>query len=159
MRHRWLSALVTTLLLAGCATAEDLELPGRPHASPDASPDVTIDASPPVSDASTGDGGSDTTTPPDTTTPADSGAPDTGPVDTGASDTGTIDTGDPDTGTIDTGAPDTGVVDTGVGGGCMYCSTGSCVLPLQDYGCLLDCIVMGYFDCDYQWTTTTCTCK
>ena len=59
--------------------------------------------------------------------------------------------------------PDTGTfpVDTGPTGGspCMYCSTGTCPTPISDYSCLLNCLLDGYSDCDYDPSkSTACTC-
>lgn len=103
----------------------------------------------------------DSTAKPDTGTGKDTGTASDSTIDSGTKDTSvTTDSGvDPDTGfDPDTGSdpdtgfdPDTGsVFDTGTpGGACLYCSSGTCALPLEDYSCLLNCLLDGWLDCTY----------
>ncbi|MBL8720797.1 MAG: hypothetical protein JNL79_32720 [Myxococcales bacterium] len=143
--------LLTGALAAGfvgCVSAEtDADLGTRARV------DSAVGGDTSVKDSSVGDA-KDTGATPDSGTAKDSTITDSG-VDP---DTGT----DPDTGDPDTGSdPDTGtVLDTGtVGGACTYCSSGTCKLPLEDYSCLLNCLLDGWFDCSYtSGASTPCTC-
>lgn len=102
----------------------------------------------------------------DTSTSTDTAAKDTGsppkvdsttPIDTYVEDTWVEDTYVEDTFVEDTG---TVVVDTGpVTGTCSYCATGICKSPLEDYSCLINCLIDGHFDCNYDTTSPSpCTC-
>lgn len=138
MRKRLL--LAGLALVVGCAQAVD---DGYYGASGDAS--VKKDTS-----ASTDSG----------STVKDTGSPkvdSSTTVDTYVEDTYVEDTYVEDTYVEDTG---TVVVDTGpVTGSCMYCATGVCKSALEDYSCLLNCLIDGHFDCNYDTTSSTpCTC-
>lgn len=148
--RQWLIGFAFIVL--GCAEAVDDQPTNL------GTPPVTTPAkdSGTTSGKDTGSTKVDSATPPeDTGSPVDSSMPEdtTTPADTSV---------DPDTGVVDTALPDTYVppVDTGGGGACMYCSTGTCATPLSDYSCLLNCLLDGYLDCDYNPAASMpCTCK
>ena len=131
MREK-LAGLVFILFMGGCAQAIDDGGfgPGRGDAS-------TADSGA----SSTDSGGSkDSTTSPDS-----SSKPDTYVEDTYVEDTYVEDTYVPP---VDVGS-----------GTCLYCSTGVCPVVLIDYSCLLNCLLDGHLDCNYDATKSTpCTC-
>jgi len=148
-----LVTLVNGVSGVGCATATDDDFgTGGPRKDGGVDSASTDSSTPPVDGTTPVDSGSGT----DTRTDPDTGVDE----DTGADpDTGDPDTGDPDTGS----APDTSppFPDIGPGGTCLYCTgPGSkCAKLLEDYTCLLDCIIDGFGGCTYvSGAGTPCTC-